>query len=74
METFYASLALCVEFNGRRWSQRTKASDAELWCFLWSTPEWTIGLDLFNDDIRRQAITWTKAVQDILVVLEWTIE
>ena len=33
-----------------------------------------IGLDLFNDDIRRQAITWTKPVQDILAVLEWTIE
>ena len=22
-----------------RWIPRTKASDAELWCFLWSTPE-----------------------------------
>ena len=25
-----------------RWIPRTKASDAELWCFLWSPPEWTI--------------------------------
>ena len=25
-----------------RWIPSTKASDAELWCFLWSTPEYTI--------------------------------
>ena len=24
---------------GHRWITRTKASDAELWCFLWSAPE-----------------------------------
>ena len=30
---------LCGEFTGPRWIPRTKASDAELWCFLWSTPE-----------------------------------
>ena len=29
-------------FTGHRWIPRTKASDAELWCFLWSAPEWTI--------------------------------
>ena len=33
---------LCGEFTGPRWIPRTKASDAGLWCFLWSTPEWTI--------------------------------
>ena len=33
---------LCVEFTGHRWIPRTKASGAELWCFLWSAPEWTI--------------------------------
>ena len=33
---------LCGEFTGRRWSSRTKASEADLWCFLWSAPEWTI--------------------------------
>ena len=26
---------LCGEFTGLRWIPRTKASDAELWCFLW---------------------------------------
>ena len=29
---------LCGEFTGPRRIPRTKASDAELWCFLWSTP------------------------------------
>ena len=30
---------LCGEFTGLRWISRTKARDAELWCFLWSAPE-----------------------------------
>ena len=30
---------LCGEFTGPRWIPRTKASDAELWCLLWSAPE-----------------------------------
>ena len=30
---------LCGEFTGHRWIHRTKASDAELWCFLWSASE-----------------------------------
>ena len=29
---------LCGEFTGHRWIPLTKASDAELWCFLWSAP------------------------------------
>ena len=29
------------EFTGHRWTSRTKASDTELWCFLWSAPEQT---------------------------------
>ena len=27
------------EFTGHQWSTRTKASGAELWCFLWSASE-----------------------------------
>ena len=27
------------EFTGHQWIPLTKASDAELWCFLWSAPE-----------------------------------
>ena len=30
---------LCGEFTGPRWIPCTKASDAELWCFLWSASE-----------------------------------
>ena len=30
---------LCGKFTGPRWISRTKASYAELWCFLWFTPE-----------------------------------
>ena len=30
---------LCGEFTGHRWIPRTKASDAEFWCFLWSASE-----------------------------------
>ena len=30
---------LCGEFTGPRWIPHTKASDAELWCFLWSALE-----------------------------------
>ena len=30
---------LCREFTGHRWIPRTKASDAEPWCFLWSAPQ-----------------------------------
>ena len=30
---------LCGKFTGPRWIPRTKASDAELWCFLWSVSE-----------------------------------
>ena len=34
---------LCGEFTGHRWIPSTKASNAELWCFLWTAPELTIG-------------------------------
>ena len=30
---------LCGKFTGPRLISHTKASDAELWCFLWFTPE-----------------------------------
>ena len=30
------------ESTGNRWIPLTKASDAELWCFLWSVPEQTV--------------------------------
>ena len=33
---------LWEEFSGYRLIPLTKASDAELWCFLWSAPEQTV--------------------------------
>ena len=30
------------ESTGLRWIPLTKANDAEIWCFLWSTPEQTV--------------------------------
>ena len=38
-KTFRVTGHLCREFTGHRWIPRTKASDAELWSFLWSAPE-----------------------------------
>ena len=35
---------LCGEFTGHRWIHLAKASDAGLWCFLWSSPEQTVEL------------------------------
>ena len=32
---FHVTGHLCGEFTGLRWIPRTKASDAELWCFVW---------------------------------------
>ena len=39
---------MCGEFIGPRWIPRTKASDAELWCFLWSASV-TRSLHVFSD-------------------------
>ena len=36
---FRVTVLLCGEFPGPRLIPRTKASDVELWCFLWSAPE-----------------------------------
>ena len=36
---FCVTALLCGEFTCPRWIIRTKASDAELWCFLWSASE-----------------------------------
>ena len=42
METFLALLAFCVGIHRSPVNSLTKASDAELWCFLLSAPERTI--------------------------------
>ena len=42
---------LWLEFTGYRWIPLTKASDAELWCFLWSEPEQTVETPVIWDAI-----------------------
>ena len=57
---------LCGEFTGPRWIPHTKASDAELWCFLWSAP-W-INSCVNNreaGDLRRQ-----RTHYDVIVMMQ----
>ena len=42
METFSSLPALCEDNFPHRWIPLTKASGADLWCFLWSAPEQTV--------------------------------
>ena len=50
---------LCEEFTRHRWISLTKASDAKLWCFLWSAPE-----------SNREAGDWRRhrAHYDVIVI------
>ena len=59
---------LCGEFIGHRWIPITKASDAELWCFPWSSPEQT---SVNNGDagyLRRHHAHYDVSVIRIYVV------
>ena len=62
---------LCGEFTGLQWIPCTKASDAELWCFLWSAP-WINGWVNNREvgDLRRH---W--AHYDVIVIwwLRWEL-
>ena len=55
---------LCGEFTGPRWISRTKASDAELWCFLWSASEKTIEWTIVR------LVIW-DAITPIMTSLQW---
>ena len=46
---FHVTGHLCGEFTGHRWISCTKASDVELWCFLWSAPEVSEWVIKFTD-------------------------
>ena len=57
---------LCGQFIGHRWIPHTKASDAELWYFLWSAPE-SINSWVNNDeagDLRRH-----RSHYDVIVMM-----
>ena len=42
------------EFTGHQWIPLTKASDVELWCFLWSAPEQTLEQNIIGSDNGQQ--------------------
>ena len=55
----------CREFTGYRWIPRTKTSDAELWCFLSSAPEWKFWVNNREaGDLRRH-----RAHYDVIVMM-----
>ena len=56
-----ALLAFVRGFTGHWWIPLTKASDAELWCFIWSAPEQTI--EYIVGDLRRH-----RAHYDVTVI------
>ena len=56
-----ALLALC-ESTGHWWISLTKASDAELWCFLWSAPEKKI------EQTPEKSVIW-DAIELIMTLL-----
>ena len=58
---------LCGEFTGHRWFPRTKASDAELWCFLWSTP----GIKGWVNNRQAGDLRRNRAHYDAIVCNEW---
>ena len=66
---------LCAEFTGHRWIPLTKASDAELWCFLWSAPEQTNGSVNNRDtgDLRRHRAHYDVTVMEQTVSLFYGI-
>ena len=43
----------CGEFTGPLWIPHTKASGAELWCFLWPAPEYGWVNNREAGDLRR---------------------
>ena len=49
------------ESTGHRWIPPTKASDAELWCFLWCAPEQTVELPVVWDAMMS---TWHHCNMD----------
>ena len=61
---FHVTGPLCGEFTGHRWIPLTKASDAELWCFLWSAP-WINGWvnNCEDGDLRRH-----RAHHDVIII------
>ena len=54
---------LCGESTGHRWIPLVKASDAELWCFLWSVPEQTVEQTIETTVIRDAIVLIITSLQ-----------
>ena len=54
---------LCGEFTSQQLIPLTKASNAELWCFLWSAPEQTV------EQIIKNLVIW-DAITLIMMSLQ----
>ena len=69
-ETFSALLAFVWENDRPPVNSLTKASEAELWCFIWSVPEQTVGN--VGDSRRHRAHYDVTSMTDyILLWLIW---
>ena len=55
---------LCGEFTGHRWIPLTKASDAELWWFLWSK-DWVNNREA--GDLRRHRVHYDVILMSFLL-------
>ena len=55
---------LCGEFIGHRWIPRSKASDTELWFFIWSAPAQTV------QQAMETPVMW-DAIALIMTSLKW---
>ena len=66
VETFSALLAICVRGIHRSpVNSRTKASDAELWCFLWCAPE----LNGWANNRKTGDLRCHRALCDVIVMV-----
>ena len=57
----------CGEFTGHRWIPRTKTSDTELWCFLWSAP-WING---WVNNREAGDLSRHRTYYDVIVMKCW---
>ena len=59
---FYVTGPLWGESTGNRWIPLTQASDAELWCFLWSAPEQTV------EQTIKMSVIWDAIALIIILI------
>ena len=63
---FRVTSPLWGETTDHRWIPLTKASDADIWCFLWSTPEQTVErtietLEVWNTVVLIMMSLWCRS-------------